>query len=129
MVALQQHIRLAGHVEDFSWHPPLLMSHNCHLQPPQLPDSIWVLDKESVLGVCPANTLGSSSSGNASNLAGGSSSGGSEASVAGPFKLLGGALEVLISKASDPSKMRVQITGKFDNGYIGFGVAKPGEGW
>jgi hypothetical protein len=35
-------------------------------------------------------------------------------------------MEVLISKASDPNKMRVRITGKFDNGYIGFGIAKPG---
>jgi hypothetical protein len=89
----------------------------------QLPDSVWILEKESILGVCPANGLGS---GNASHLAGSSSS--SDASVAGPFKLLGGAVEVVIRKASDPSKMRVQITGKFGNGFVGFGVAKPGEG-
>jgi hypothetical protein len=33
-----------------------------------------------------------------------------------------------ISKAADPSKMRVQLVGRFDSGYIGFGVAKPGGG-
>jgi hypothetical protein len=88
----------------------------------QLPSNIWVMEKDS-LGVCPA-----SASGNASSLAGGSSSANnSDASIAGPFKLLGGAMEVVISKASDPSKIRVKIAGKFDAGYIGFGVAKPGR--
>ncbi|KAF6254205.1 heme peroxidase [Scenedesmus sp. NREL 46B-D3] len=85
----------------------------------ELPDSIWVLDQESILGVCPGDAVGGSS--NASALAGGSSS---NETVAGPFMLLGGVVELVISKAADPSRLRVQLTGKFDHGFIGFGVAK-----
>ncbi|WIA39466.1 hypothetical protein OEZ86_005565 [Tetradesmus obliquus] len=92
----------------------------------ELPDSVWVVAKESVLGVCPANAAGSSSSGGGAGLASSSSSGGN-ASVAGPFKLLDGAVELTISKAADPSKMRVQAVGRFDKGFIGFGVAKPDQ--
>jgi hypothetical protein len=82
------------------------------------------MEKDSILGVCPASASGSSS--NASAVAGSSNTNSSDASVAGPFKLLGGAMEVLISRASDPNKLRVKITDRFDNGYIDFGVAKPG---
>lgn len=86
---------------------------------------MWVVAKDSVLGVCPADAAGSSSSGGGAGLASSSSSSGN-ASVAGPFKLLDGAVELTISKAADPSKMRVQVVGRFDKGFIGFGVAKPG---
>ncbi|WIA19191.1 hypothetical protein OEZ85_003836 [Tetradesmus obliquus] len=92
----------------------------------ELPDSVWVVAKDSVLGVCPADAAGSSSSGGGAGLASSSSSSGN-ASVAGPFKLLDGAVELTISKAADPSKMRVQVVGRFDKGFIGFGVAKPDQ--
>lgn len=97
----------------------------------QLPDNIWTLSEDTLLGVCPAGTSGmatSSTSASGAALAAAGGSGGANAStIAGPFKLLGGVIELTIFKTSDPNKIRVQEVGHFDRGFMGFGVPKAGR--